>query len=121
MPLTENRTLLWMGHTGLCPWKTRTICKGLRRRTRLTETGIPSTLPKLFYSQLVSGAHPGAHSGYEPPHRPAPGSSSGRSRLGRAAGHHLQRGDWRDGGALVEERSSLRVLKRITLNRKPLG
>ena len=46
-----------MGHKGLCPWKTRTIYTVLRRHTRLTEAGIPCSLPKLLLSQSVSGAH----------------------------------------------------------------
>ena len=37
VPLTENQTARCVGHTGLCPWKTRTICTALRRHIRLTE------------------------------------------------------------------------------------
>ena len=65
VPLTENQSSLCVGHTGLCPWKTWTICAALRRHARPTEAGVPCTSTKPLFSPFRGPT--GARSGYEPP------------------------------------------------------
>ena len=64
-PSAESQTSLRAGHAGLCPWKAWAICTVLRRHTRLTEAGIPCTLPELFLSRFRGPT--GARFGYGPP------------------------------------------------------
>ena len=53
--LTETQTSLWVGHTGLCPKKTRTICAVLRGHTSMLKAWIPCTVSTLYYWVSLGG------------------------------------------------------------------